>query len=416
MSRPSEVFDNYAKIALAKGIIKKGEDEAATQSKTHNPRFDSKTVKEIANLYNLKIDRPESMEYKRNIIEDAHPESVVLFQSHDKINSLIENVNERQNIIINIMRKMPNGNLLQKKYAMSELAMSLIRVAMEMDNKNKEELRVLADTCARQLKKQGFDPMDFLKEKGEDAVDVGGGAISGAAMGAIAGGLLGVFGGPLAIGAGAALGAAAGGALAAIFKTSPQAKNLVINSEIARTELADVIKDKPGDPLLQQLDVSLAHIQGTAGSYATLVDKMHMPHATQNDGHNVQVVANQYFTEIARLNILIGTFLANAKAGNYAPHEADWWSKIKAPLTAVVGDDVNDEVKALETLQGVIRNTQMGINTAMVEAQNVASQVQTPAQAQEPVAAAPTQKSPETDWMDQLNDLESGINGLGKVK
>lgn len=409
MSRPSEVFDNYAKIALAKGIIKKGEDEAATQGKTHNPRFDSRTVKEIANLYNLKIDRPESMEYNRNIIEDAHPESVVLFQSHDKMNSLIENDQERQNIIINIMRKMPNGNLLQKKYAMSELAMSLIRVAMEMDNKNKEELRVLADACAQQLKKQGFDPMDFLKEKGGDALDAG----TGAAVGAIAGGLLGVFGGPVTITGGAMAGAALGGALAAIFKTSPQAKNLVINSEIARTELADVIKDKPGDPLLQQLDVALAHIQGTAGSYSSLVDKMHMPHATQNDGHNVQVVANQYFTEISRLNILIGTFLANAKSGNYAPNEADWWSKIKAPVQAVVGDDVNDEVKALETLQGVIRNTQSGINTAMVEAQNVAAQAQSPAA---PAVESPAQKSPETDWMDRLNDLESGISELGKGK
>lgn len=407
MSR-SDVFDNYARIALEKGLIRNTE-ETMKKGAAQNPRHDAATTKEIAKLYNVKNEKPADMEYKKNIVEDAHPDPVVLFRSHDKINSLIENINERQNIIINILQKPVNGLLVQKKYA-EELTLSLIRIATDMDNQDHEELRVLADTCAVQLQKQGFDFKDFLSERGGDAIDVGTGALSGAAIGGIAGGLIGVFGGPVGVAAGAAGGAALGGILSSIFKTSPQAKNVVINSEIARNQLTDIIKDHPADPFLQQLDGALLHITNTAATYARTVDAMHMPESGPADKVTAEKTANLYLTEIARMNVMIGTFLQNAKAGKYVADDSDVWSKIKTPFSAILGDDVSDEVKALQTLQRVIKEAQLGINETVREAQGLKAQI---AATPTPAPVAP-KEDPESGFMSQFKGLMPDMEELEK--
>ena len=172
MSR-SEVFDNFIKIATEKGLVSKSEAEH-TEKNTKNPRWDSYDISAIEALYGVKPDAPKEMDYEHNIAEMAHPNSVVVSPSYDKLNGLVENINERQNILLHIVYKEPEmGSPNQGKYppspallwpntlgnipkhAHKELLLSLVRVANDMDNKERTELRVLADTCLNQLHLRG---------------------------------------------------------------------------------------------------------------------------------------------------------------------------------------------------------------------------------------------------------------------
>lgn len=155
----SEIFDSFIKIAQEQGLVSEADHAEHTEkdfSET-NPRMDSLSIEQISKLYNTKAKRPEDMEYKRNIIEDAHPDMVVLSPSHDKLNGLVENENEGQNIRIRIVLKEPDGHLTQRKYAKKELVLSLVRVANELDNQDNEELRKLADACLLQASRGGLE-------------------------------------------------------------------------------------------------------------------------------------------------------------------------------------------------------------------------------------------------------------------
>ena len=140
----AEKDNNYSSFEAADKAIKKID-------KTR--RSGSLSVEDIAKLYNVKPDLPKDNQYENNIMEDAHPDSQVLCPAYDKINGLVENNIERQNIILNIVNKHNNGNHTQHKYAQKDLIMSLVRVGNDLDNKDKDNLRILADTCLFQIAK-----------------------------------------------------------------------------------------------------------------------------------------------------------------------------------------------------------------------------------------------------------------------
>lgn len=159
--RKSEIFESFIKIAEEKGMISLDAPDKAKKILENNPRHDSLDLKDIEKLYNVKPDAPKDMQYKKNIMEDAHPDSVIVAPSYDKLNGLVENNNERQNIILNILDRPPTGLLTNRKYAENELLMSLVRVANDLDNRDIDDLRSLADACLLQvtpkpLKKVGF--------------------------------------------------------------------------------------------------------------------------------------------------------------------------------------------------------------------------------------------------------------------
>jgi hypothetical protein len=141
----NEIFDNFIKIALDKGMITK--DPIKKIAKDNG----SSDISSIEVLYGTKPKLPSEMRYKRNIIEDAHPNSVIISPSYDKINGLVENNNERQDIILNILNKTPTGVLTNHKYAEKELILSLVRLGNYLDNRDAEQLRVLADVCLEQV-------------------------------------------------------------------------------------------------------------------------------------------------------------------------------------------------------------------------------------------------------------------------
>jgi hypothetical protein len=148
--RHSDIFDDFAKIAMEKGLISKGSPEELKRKLEENPRMDSLDISAIEALYGVKPDTPKDMQYKKNIIEDAHPNSVVVSPSYDKLNGLVENLNERQNIIMNIVQRTPDGHIINRKYAEQQLLLTLVRIGNDLDNRNQTELRTLADVCLEQ--------------------------------------------------------------------------------------------------------------------------------------------------------------------------------------------------------------------------------------------------------------------------
>jgi hypothetical protein len=150
----SEIFDSFVKIAQEKGMISEDAPEKAKKKLEKDHRADSLDISAIEALYGTKPDRPKDMDYKRNIIEDAHPNSVVISPSYDKLNGLVENDQERQNIILNILSKPPHGHLTQPKYAEKELILSLVRLGNTLDLQKKDNLRELSDVCLGQVTQQ----------------------------------------------------------------------------------------------------------------------------------------------------------------------------------------------------------------------------------------------------------------------
>jgi len=144
--RRSEIFDEYSKIALKEGFITESEEKADTSGE--------KSYREtIQLLYDVKPNGKD----EKHILDQAHPESpVIIAPAYDRLNGLVENLFERQDIMAGIALKRNNGNLTQHRYAKQELTDELIRIGFEMDNKDIDDLRILADSCSERITKQAF--------------------------------------------------------------------------------------------------------------------------------------------------------------------------------------------------------------------------------------------------------------------
>jgi hypothetical protein len=143
----SEIFEEYAKIALERGLIK----EAQNESKKPNPRYDSVDLEAMEMLYGIKPNDEED-----HIVEQAHPESVVVAPAYDRANGLVENLLERQDIMTGIALKPNDGKLVQRRYvvAHNDLVNELLKTAFMLDKKGQEDLMKLADNCSGRLNKE----------------------------------------------------------------------------------------------------------------------------------------------------------------------------------------------------------------------------------------------------------------------
>lgn len=379
-----------------------------------HPRVGSDTIEVIEDLYGVKPDKPKSQQYEHNIMEVAHPEKEIIAPSYDKLNGLVENCIERQKILLNIMRKPSNGQSTHHKYA-ADLAKTIAKVATDLENKHHLELSKWADSCLTQLQSQALDWSDFsdfFKGKGSDIVDIGEGAGVGALLGGALGGLIGVFGGPIGMAAGAAGGAAIGAAASALFKTGPQAKNVALNAQEAAVALQKLQTRLSDDPFLGALAKALQRIQSTAEAYTRVVDEMNVEGASRAE--EAEAAGAAYQSQIMQLDRMIDIFLANAKGGKYAEQGADWWEKLKAPVSAIIGDDVSDAIGAMQTLEVVTHDALKGIMEARSRARSLHSEVAT---APAPAPAAQTSVVPASapgDFSQYLAQMEQMLGNQGR--
>lgn len=136
----SDIFDEYAKIMMDKGLIKKSNVMTSDEKEK-----DSDYEEKIKALYGINLKLNNS---NKNIIEQAHPDKVIIAPSYDKLNGLVEDVQERHNVMVGICNKPVNGNLTQHRYAEKQLLNELIRLGNDLDNQEEEKLSKLADECA----------------------------------------------------------------------------------------------------------------------------------------------------------------------------------------------------------------------------------------------------------------------------
>lgn len=415
----SDIFDEYAKLAIEKGIIKVAKDTAESKElkKYKNdsyPRAGSDTIDIIEKKYNTKPDKPKSQQYEKNIMEIAHPNKVILNPAYDKINALIENNIERQKIMINITQKPVNGHLTQHKYAEAALAKSLIAVANDLDNKNIELLRKLADECIEDLHKKAdiMDELgDWFKNRGHDVTDVGTGSIGGAAIGAVLGGIIGAFGGPAAAAGGAWTGARVGtlvgGLISYIWATAPQAKNVVINAQIAKTRLADLRKDNQNSIFLSSLDNALTNVIATSTAYVGVVDQIHSQTNSADVKKKAEDITTKYQQQLTELDGLIDVFESDVAKGQYTHSAGEILDKVEAPWLAMVGDPVKKAAGALRVLKEVNEEALQGISTVRQEVNNVsnAAHIMTPAGPSAPVETSATNLKPGTpEWFESIKE------------
>lgn len=145
----SELFELFA----AKSIQEEGLPDKTAEAKYPFPgegkdtgRWDSTTISDIEILYGKKTD-------KKHIMEEAHPETIVVAPAYDRFNGVVENEMERQNITIQQIMRNPHGAHIMERlvHAQSELSEELTRLGFLLESTGNEDLAIKADECSGEL-------------------------------------------------------------------------------------------------------------------------------------------------------------------------------------------------------------------------------------------------------------------------
>lgn len=141
----SDIFNEYAKLMSDKGLVKEAQTKEDDGNSTRRPGVD---LEAIEMLYHVKPNGEED-----HIMEQAHPDPVMIAPSYDRMNGLVENELERQNVTMQIAQNPNHGKLTHHRYvsAHNELLQEVIKSACLLDNKGQDDLMKLADACAQQL-------------------------------------------------------------------------------------------------------------------------------------------------------------------------------------------------------------------------------------------------------------------------
>lgn len=149
----NNTWNEFEKLAVEQGLISIAEDDDDKDVSKTRRNYDSLSDDAIRLLYGLK---PENIYKTQDMIEAAHPETAVVAPAYDAMNGVVENVNQRQNIMAYIALKTPNGQLVQERYiaAKHDLINSVVKAAFVLDNNNDESLMSFADNCAVKIDQQ----------------------------------------------------------------------------------------------------------------------------------------------------------------------------------------------------------------------------------------------------------------------
>lgn len=306
--------------------------------------------KDIQDLYDIPK-KYNDKEFKKNLVEVAHPEPAVLFQAYDKMNGLIENVNERQNIISNILDKKTEDGERTKKYATQLLTLNLIKIANDADTANISDIRILADHCISQLtnvnlsstaSKDSF--MDAAKGYLSDAEDVG----KGVGTGAVIGGLIGLLGGPGGALLGAQIGAGLGGALSYFGKSAPEVKNVFINAKDTKEQLADILPQFPNNKILLKLNAIVDKLIEIAPKYYTVVGDL------KANAKIVDSIITSFESVLFSYKETYKQFVIAAKSGAFEDDTSSGWGKVTKPLYSFMDTDFEDVEDSLGSLNTAV--------------------------------------------------------------
>ena len=314
----SEIFESYAKIALEKGLID-NKIIATAEAMTQEDKYkNSEWKKNIEALYHVNLDNED-------ILDQAHPKSVIVGPAYDKVNSLVENLKERHNVMVGIVNKMPGSDNIGTKYASAhnDLLSELIKIGYSMDNKHIDDLRILADSCSERITKK-----------------------SQLVEGAIAGGI-----------------AAVVAIIAIINHTTPSDQGVYDNCEKAIAEVEDL---KPKLPQIgknmDNLLVDLKALQSLSKQYNDLdgVDAStpeKLMDVANKDKPKFDLV-KKYKSACSLMKDEITKYITLINSYKMQTDRSwDWWQKLKNVSEYITGDDKEDAVLALTTLQNSLADS-----------------------------------------------------------
>lgn len=303
----SKIFEAYAQLAEEQGLISKdaGYEEA---------RRGSDDISTIELLYGKRKDGED-------LLDKAHPKTVVIAPAHDKFNGVVENLKERQQVFYEVaLKNRPHGSTPRKNYlqAEQELLDSLISVGYSLDSKDEDALMKLADSCAERLIKEALAP------------------------GVIVGGI-----------------AAALGLMAWINNTSYSNQGVYNNAEAAIRELTD-LKNKLPLGIVDTIVSNLKLLQEYANDFYNLtpvnleggIQKVVESAQTQKDKIET---AEKYQRACKVMAQYIPRYISTLKGLKpKEDYKYDWWQKIQDAFSALVPDDMADAIHALEGLQKAV--------------------------------------------------------------
>lgn len=338
-SNDSEIFDLYAE-ALEKADADWRESPEIKKYKSEtNPRMDSQSIKDIELFY----EKPKDLPYKNNIIEQAHPEMCVISPAYDKINGLVENLNEAQSInIYNVQKGSPWGGPTQHKLAKQDLILELVSIANHMDALDNANLQSLADLCIADLSKQALKKEALWP----------GAIIIGLSLAAILG--YSIY----------------------VNKSLPSDQGVKNNCEKAIEEIEDLTENHEWTQWLHQnvnestrqelsdLKYKLQDLKQITEEYNNLdssftlkkvgdLSKLKDPGTLNSFKANAKVVQT-YLTKIQETLPLISSCLDGLKWSAEHPNaeeDSAWWSTLKKLWRSVSSDDISDATRYLTTLQ-----------------------------------------------------------------
>ena len=325
----SDIFNDYAKIAIEQGLIK----EASEVSDETNQRFDSLNNDDIKALYGVKPNGEEE-----HILDQAHPESVVVSPAYDKMNGLVENLFVRQEIMAWIATKPNDGKHTNERYvkASQDLTMALLNTAFMLDKTNKKSLMKLADSCADRLTKVG-EPLTI-------------GLMIGGAVLLAAWGLINNFGGMLDNG-------------------------VLSNSERAIEELQDLINDQelPGkEEDIQNLITDIEYVKRLNENLRAFnIDADGDELTIKREVENGRKLLKQYIKGVGYLRKRINYILSIASAQENTGKDSSWFVRTFGDLGVTLkktfelwwSNDIKDALVILETLRDSLGESVASMST-----------------------------------------------------
>lgn len=313
----SDIFQEYAKTMVSNGLVKEAAEDDG-KNKTEKKPIDLDTLR---NLYHQ---NPNSEDEEKNLIEIAHPETAIVGRAYDAMNAVVENEQERHNVMVWLALKHPSGHLTHQRYvkSKSDLMNSLVQVAFKADSENDEEIMKLADNCASQLHKKALAPLALL---GYSAVALGLGFLGWTTYGGVS------------------------------------VQNVYANAKLLMDQLADVA-DKPYAKVLMQTcvklmkdasdfnDIRIRSVAGPLHSVDDLIDK-----ATSN---NSQKDIDRLVSIVKIWDAFLQVYPAYVEAVKMSmgtgknEETADWIQKLK-DISQTLVPSLNEEQQILDYLDGL---------------------------------------------------------------
>jgi hypothetical protein len=366
MKPSTEIFEAYAKLAKEQGLITK-------TAESNNPRYDSQDLSALEMLYGVKPNGKD----EKHIMEQAHPDPMIIAPAYDRINGLVENELERQNMSVFIATKPTSGSLTGQRYvkAHQELTNEVIKLGFFLDKNNEEELMSLADSCTEVLTKEAIAPLLIV------------GLIAGAI--ALVKGI-------------------------SYLEDNPESKNLVTDIKTAKQELTDAQEQYPKlmsilSPFIERLNLleqanseyeayrsEIKTVLVNVSTTSTIEEKRKMIASNAaklfTSGYDQKIVKS--ITELkAQANAIINgapivmeelnsaqsKFNEGSFMGEWADTVKDWWHKY------VWNSETEDAVKSIANVVKSAGASATGAGELLASLENLRHQVQSAPDNQEQV-------------------------------